>query len=116
MNRMPLKSKIATFRAGLPQAIDQGVDDTADAVVTSAQAYVPELTGALKTSIEKFGAGGTGERTVEAGQSLGYAEFVEYGGKGKAQPFMTPAAEDNRPLLPKNVGARIKALEGKSRV
>jgi hypothetical protein len=113
---MPLKSKIATFRAGLPKAIDDGVNDTAEQVADAARGLVAVDTGALRASIEVFGAGGSGERTVEAGQSLDYAPFVEYGGKAAAQPFMTPAAEQGRPLLPKNVGKHIKALEGKSKV
>ena len=113
---MPLKSKIATFRAGLNQAIDAGVNDTAEQVADAARGLVAVDTGALRASIEVFGAGGSGERTVSAGQSLAYAPFVEYGGKGKAQPFMTPAAERTRPALAKNVGKHIKVLEGKSKV
>jgi hypothetical protein len=113
---MPLKSKIATFRAGLGRAIDAGVASTAEEVANVARSLVPVDTGALQASIEVFGAGGSGERTVEAGQSLDYAPFVEYGGKSAAQPFMTPAAEAGRVSLPKHVGKHIKALEGKSGV
>ncbi len=113
---MALKSNIATFRAGLPGAIDRGVDETADQVADLERGGVAVDTGALKASIEKFGAGGSGSRTISAGQSLDYAPFVEYGGRAAAQPFVTPASEQGKTLLPANVGAQIKALEGKSRV
>lgn len=109
---MPLKSKLLDFAIGAPVAIDQGVDETADQVVVDAQADVPVDTGALQTSIEKFGAAGTGERTIEAGQGLDYAGIVEY----TVKPYMTPAAERNRPNLTRNIAARLKDLEGKCRI
>lgn len=108
---------LQTFRAGLSQAIDEGVNDTAVQIHDTARSLVPVDTGALRTSIEVFGAGGSGERTVEAGQSLDYAPFVEYGtARQAAQPFMTPAAERHRADLPKNIATRLKALEGRSGV
>lgn len=113
---MALKSNIARFRAGLSQAIDQGVDETAEQVATLERSTVAVDTGALRASIEVFGAAGSGSRTVSAGQSLDYAPFVEFGGRGPAQPFVTPAAEAARVSLPKNVGARVKALADRSRV
>lgn len=113
---MALKSNINIFRAGLPQAIDVGIAVTAETVADAARGLVPVLTGALRASIEVFGAGGSGERVVSAGQSLGYAPFVEYGSKAAAQPFMTPASEQGAAAIGKNVGAAIKALEGRSRV
>lgn len=109
---MPLNSKLSVFAAGILPAIDQGADETADQVVVDAQAEVLVDTGALQTSIEKFGADGSGERTVEAGQGLDYAGIVEY----TLKPFMTPAAERNRPNLARNIAARLKDLEGKCRV
>lgn len=112
-----LKSNLMQFAAGLPAAIDAGVQETAEQVEETARSLVPVDTGALRTSIETFGAGGSGERTVEAGQGLGYAAFVEYGtDKAPAQPFLTPAAEQNRPNLTKNVARHIEALARKSRV
>ena len=113
---MALKSKIAAFRAGLSQAIDEAVDATADLGVARAQSLVAVDTGALRASIEKFGAGGSGTRTVEAGQSLDYAASQEYGGVAPAHPFMTPAAQDMTQALPKSVIAKINALAGKSKV
>ena len=113
---MTLKSNISVFRAGLSQAIDQGVGAAADQVAAQERSTVAVDTGALKASIEVFGAEGSGERTVSAGQSLDYAPFVEYGGRGPAHPFVTPAAEQGRQTLPANVGKQVKALESRSRV
>lgn len=113
---MALRSNIATFRAGLSAAIDQGVDAAAEQVATVERSTVPVDTGALRASIEVFGAAGSGERVVSAGQSLDYAVFVEYGGRGPAQPFVTPAAEQGKQALVQSVGAQIRALEGRSRV
>jgi HK97 gp10 family phage protein len=114
---MPLKSNLMQFATEAPQVIDAGVEETAKQVEATARGLVPIDTGALRTSIETFGARGIGERTVEAGQSLDYAAHVEYGTvKAPAQPFLTPAAEQHRADLPKNVAAHLKALEGKCRV
>lgn len=82
-------SGLDAILAGLSKANDDAADETADEVVSGAQALVPVQTGALKTSIEKFGAEGSGKRTAEAGQGLDYAGDVEY----ENTPYMTPAAE-----------------------
>lgn len=108
---MALKSNLGIIAAGMEGAIDRGVETTANQIATLAQSYVPVDTGALRTSIEVFGAGGSMQRTVEAGQSLDYAQFVEYGSANQAaQPFMTPAAEQLRPVLPINIANEIKKL------
>ena len=108
---------LETFRAGLPQVIDAGVQETAEAIERTATGLVPVDTGALRTSIQVNGAEGTGERTVEAGQGLDYAPFVEYGSsRAPAQPFMTPAAEQNRPALAANIERRLKDLADRSRI
>ena len=114
---MPWKSALPTFIAGLPQAIDTGVEETAQQVHDTARSLVPVDTGALQTSIEVFGAGGSGERVVSAGQSLDYAVVVEYGSAHQAaQPYMTPAAELHRADLATNTAKHIKALERQSKV
>ena len=99
---MPLKSRIPKIITNLEQAPDAIADRTADVAVESAMQHVPVDTGALRTSIEKFGASGSNTRTVEAGQSLWYASFVEYGtSRNRAQPFMSPAAETARKEMPR---------------
>jgi hypothetical protein len=114
---MPWKSALPTFIAGLPQAIDAGVGETAQQVHDTARSLVPVDTGALQTSIEVFGAGGSGERVVSAGQSLDYAVIVEYGSaRQAAQPYMTPAAVQHAADLPHNVARHLKDLEKRSKV
>lgn len=94
---MPLKSRIPKIVSALEAVPDTIADRVADAVVESAMQHVPVDTGALRTSIEKFGASGSDTRMVEAGQSLDYAAYVEYGtSRTRAQPFMHPAAEQGR--------------------
>lgn len=80
--------------AGLDGTTDQIAEDIARDVEAREQLYVPVQTGALRTSIEVFGAKGSNQRTVSAGQSLDYAEDVEFGTEARAAtPFATPAAE-----------------------
>jgi hypothetical protein len=87
-------SGLDTFLAGLLSAQDDGAEEIAQAVATKERELVAVDTGALQASIEVFGAAGSGQRTVSAGQSLGYAADVEYGtAHSPAQPFVTPAAE-----------------------
>lgn len=114
---MALRSNLPRFAAGLPAAIDRAVEDTARDIERVASQLAPVDTGALQTSIEVFGVMGSGERTIEAGQSLDYAAYVEYGtARQAAQPFMTPAAEQNRTLFQQRTAAQLKDLERKSRL
>src|SRR6266487_2916357 len=108
---------LTTFASGIEAAIDEGVNDTAVQIHDTARALVSVDTGALRTSIEVFGAGGSGERTVEAGQSLAYAAFVEYGtSRQAAQRFMTPAAEQHGADLEANIERRLRELAARSQV
>lgn len=87
-------SGLDAFLAGLDAANDAAAEESARDIETEAQSIVPVDTGALRASIEVFGAAGSGRRTVESGQSLDYAPDVEFGTPDqRAQPFMTPAAE-----------------------
>lgn len=108
-------SGLDAFAAGLLSAQDDGAEEIAQALAAKERELVPVDTGALRASIEVFGAGGSGQRTVSAGQSLGYAPDVEYGtANTPAQPFVTPAVEQiNAGALMKK---HIQALAVKSRV
>lgn len=91
---MPLSSRLSQLAARIDGALDRAVQATADQIAIDARGFVPVDTGALRTSIEVFGAAGTHERTVEAGQSLDYAVYVEEGTRvQRPQPYMTPAAQ-----------------------
>jgi hypothetical protein len=115
---MALKSKIATFQAGLSQAIDAGVQETAVLVKDIRDPLTPVDQGDLKAS-GKVVQVGQGHWQFSEGEGLpdARAAYTEYGtARQAAQPHVTPAAEQARPKLAANVGARIKALEGKSKV
>jgi hypothetical protein len=104
-----------SFLAGLSQAQDEGAEEIAQAVATLERQYVAVDTGALQASIEVFGAGGSGQRTVSAGQSLDYAADQEYGtATTAAHPFVHPAVEqtDAGAIMKKH----IQALASKSSI
>lgn len=108
-------SGLARFRAGIGAALEAAVVEVAKQVEATAQSLVPVDTGALRTSIETFGAAGEAERIVSAGQGLDYAAHIEFGTyKMAAQPFMTPAAQ--RADLKGAVTEELRALAGRSRV
>ena len=101
---MALKSRLTQIATALPHATDKAAQLIAELVEQTAVGGVAVDTGALRTSIEIFGAAGSGERIVSAGQSLDYADFLEYGtSKAAAQPFMTPAGETGRRAAPRIV-------------
>lgn len=115
---MALKSNIGVFRAGLAQAIDDGVHETADLVKTIRDPLTPVDTGDLLATgkVEQIASG---HWTFSEGEGLpdARAAYTEYGtAHAAAQPHVTPAAEQARPNLAANVAAQIKALEGRSKV
>lgn len=115
---MPLKSKLLDFAAGLHGAIDAGTEQTAHQVKDTRDPLTPIDTGALRDSGAVVQVA-SGHWQVREGDGLSDARaiYTEYGTeKAPAQPHMTPAAEQNRANLPKNVAAQLKALEGRSAV
>jgi HK97 gp10 family phage protein len=107
-----------TFVAGMPRAIDEGVEETAADVLDERDNLVPIDTGELLDSgtVRKVA---DGHYEVREGDGLkdARAHYTEWGtATQSAQPHMTPAAERNRPALARNVAARLKALEKRSRV
>lgn len=78
------------IRAGLPDAIDRGVERGANLIVDLARQLAPEKTGDLKRSIEVLPGPRPLSRNVVAG--MPYAGYVEFGTPfSDAQPYMTPA-------------------------
>jgi hypothetical protein len=106
------------FAAGIMGAIDAGAHDTADDILDERDNRVPIDTGELLDTgrvvkVEE------GMYQVREGDGLpdSRAHWTEYGtSRMPAQPHMTPAAEMHRPNLAKNIAARLKALEQRSRV
>jgi hypothetical protein len=116
---MALNTKgLQTFRAGLRDAIDNGVAETAAQVKQTRDELVHVISGELLASGTVIQQG-EGEWIVQEGDGLPDARalYEEYGtDKHGPHPHMTPAAERNRKNLPNNVSKRLKALESESTV
>lgn len=105
---MPLKiSGLERFRALLPQAMDDGADQTADDLVSLEQQLAPKDTGDLASTVRKEGEPGTARRTVKVGEATGasgsyvdYQGHIEYGTAfSEAQPFVAPSVKAIDPRL-----------------
>ncbi len=91
LNRIPALSR------QLQTEVSRAVRETALAIEEKAKRYAPVDTGALQASIQ---AKVTGPFSAEIAPGTEYAEHVEYGTRHMAaQPYMTPAAEEERPLF-----------------
>jgi hypothetical protein len=115
---MPWKSNIPTFIAGLPDALDQGAEETAEQVKTTRDSLVHVVTGALLASGRVVQVA-LGFWQVREGDGLpdARASWEEFGtAKRPAHPHMIPAAEQNRASLATNIAKHIKALERQSKV
>lgn len=85
------------IRVGLPEAIERGVERSANFIADVARQLAPVDTGALRGSIRvEDGAHALARRVVAGGtDGVDYAAYVEYGtSRSAAQPFMTPAKEN----------------------
>lgn len=119
---MALISKIPAIIAGLPGATDRGVHRAAGMVHDLATQLAPEDTGALKASgrvePEEPNGGGTYQVIFGGGNSgVDYALYVEFGNDNPnypAQPFLTPAAREIKPVL--EIKAELLALIDRNRV
>lgn len=112
------KAGLKTFQKGLPLALDRAAKATAEAALQIRNGLVPVDTGALKDSGETLAGPRLGFWTMREGAGLpdARARFSEFGtARMAAQPHMTPAAEQSRPILRKNIASQVKALAGKLR-
>lgn len=111
---MPLKKAgLKAFQRGMPQALDRAAHDTAEQALAIRNGLVPVDTGELLESGETLAGPRLGVWVMREGATLpdARARFTEYGTATQvAQPHMTPAAEQARPLLKANVAKQIKAL------
>jgi len=116
---MALKKRgLQAFQRSLPQALDKGAEDTARQVLQIRNGLVPVDTGALLESGEALAGPTQGHWIVREGAGLpdARARWTEWGTATQiAQPHLTPAAEQGRALLRRNVAARVTALAGKTR-
>lgn len=104
------------FIAGLPTAIDDGAQETAETVLAKRNPLTPVDTGDLLATGHIEGDT-DGQRRVVEGTGLGDARapYTEYGThKQSAQPHMTPAAEQTD--MSAIVAKHIKALADRSHI
>jgi hypothetical protein len=105
------------FIAGLPGAIDAGVQETSEKVLELRLPLVPVDEGDLRDSGHIEGEAGSGARQVVEGTGLPDARaiYTEYGtDKAPVQAHMTPAAtQTNAAAI---VTKHIQELAGKSHI
>lgn len=96
------RSRIPQFTRTLSPKVDELVEDVAEVVAQGARRRVAVDTGELRSKIH-VRRSGTGEFSVVAGdRDTFYGHLVEHGTThSPAQPFMVPAAEDARSVVPK---------------
>lgn len=92
-----VSNRFPEIAAQLASGAGKAVQETSTAIAATARSLAPKLTGTLAGSIE---VQSTGPTSAEVTATAPYALYVEFGtGHGPAQPFMTPAGEQGRPLL-----------------
>ncbi len=89
--------RLPQLRGELRRRASNIVRETAFAVEAQAKELAPVDTGTLRNSIQ---AEPEGEHTWIVAPHTEYAEHLEYGTRHMAaQPYMTPAAEAERPIF-----------------
>lgn len=107
------KTGLKALQRGIGRALDQAAKETATAVLSIRDRYVPEDTGALRESGEVLAGSSLGHWIVREGAGLPDARsrYTEWGtDKAPAQPHMTPAAEQGKAVLKANVAKRVKGV------
>jgi len=98
--------KLGRISEKVKQAIKQEIGASALRIQASAKRRCPVRTGALRNSIT---VDLYGEMSAEIAPHMPYAIFVEFGTrKMRARPYMTPAAEEERPRLAKELEIIVK--------
>lgn len=107
---MSWKSRLPEIEVELPVLLDAVAKAVAEQIAEGAKERVPVDTGKLRDAIH-VDHDGPGSYNVVAGDSSAfYGHIVEHGGvRQGARPFMVPAAEQTKPLVP----AIGKAVLGK---
>lgn len=97
---------LPAIAAQLPASAGTAVQETCNQLADTARSLAPVLTGALRDSITVEADGPT-SGTVSA--TARHALYKEYGTAkhGAAQPFMTPAGEQGRPVLEESMARNI---------
>jgi HK97 gp10 family phage protein len=95
----------------LPQAVDKGVDDTADAIAAQIEATAWRDHGTVVSTTKSVTDGPLSHSEVKVGVKRGrgfYATFLEFGtSKLTAKPVVQPAAHMHEPTLVANVTEEV---------
>ncbi len=108
-NEHELREKLMRLPVDIEDRAEQAVAESVDAVESSAKANVPVDSGDLRDSIAGTYSGLSG--VVEVGEHYGW--WVEFGTTSSsypAQPFLNPAAEEERDRFVKRIGDAMKDL------
>lgn len=91
----------------LDDALQQAMDETAQAAKAAAQAICPVDTGLLQSSIyaDVDARGGSARRTLVVGADAPYAAYVE-----AEQPFLRPAMDAEAPRLTERLRAAAAGI------
>lgn len=108
-----LKSRIPEIMVEISRFSNQANQDIADAIAEEARERVPRRTGALHDAIHVEFKGDDDWSVVAGNDDAWYGHLVEYGHTGKSaapQPFLTPAAESQRPTIWARYAGYLKGL------
>lgn len=98
---------------GMPDVIAKEIANNLGVVAhNTARNLVPVDTGALKQSISLDVVKEDGSYAAYIGSDIEYAADVEYGRKGRPQPYLNPAADKAMNELP-NIGRAVLKKYGK---
>ena len=111
--RVTVRNNMRGIVAALQEAASEAVYQTAQGLVDDAKARAPVRTGRLRDSIRITGQ--TDQRAVvEVGAD--YGALVEYGGVSQSgTPYWTPATEQARRNLEKNLAVAFRRRLGRTR-
>lgn len=104
-----LKSRLPMIALAIPEAVEQALQNGAEAIADSARNRVPQRTGALHDAIHVETEDG-GVYVIAGDTGAFYGHIVEHGSSTvPPHPFMIPALEENKA----EVIARVQAVLSK---
>lgn len=102
LNAEDVINKLARLDPRGADAVRKAINETAINIQRKAKRACPVDTGRLRSSINMTFADAAMVATV--GTNVDYAPYVEFGtSKQKAQPFLFPAFEEERPQIPPRI-------------
>lgn len=110
LNEHEVREALMRLPADIESKAEQAVAESVDAVESSAKSNVPVDSGDLRDSIVGTYSGLSG--VVEVGEHYGW--WVEFGTTSSSypeQPFLNPAAEEERDRFVKRIGDVMQDLK-----